>query len=215
MTFLDALLITAAVASLLWVGFYAGRRSMIPRVREAATLFPAVTLVVEPTRELVAAREVITAQAGVIEILGTARVAPVSQFTELPWQHVPSPARMFRVQGVVDRVQDLEAELKDVRAQLAHMDWVRARHWKALKNLRAKVAVMVPAVIADEKADQFTRSLTVAKSAFGRAAELSTALSEIEVARFEATDLDTFNEAVESIYANHSLPITEPIGVVT
>jgi hypothetical protein len=202
------------VPTALFAGGFAGyricRRRMLARI-----VWPSYTQVIAPSAELEAHAQTIEAQAQVIAILTTVQVAPASDWSILPFQVVPSRAEITARTVLADELMLAWDRISALEVEADYWYGLKTKHWNALKRLRGRVRGMVPAEIAEFKADGFTRSLTVAKSAFGRAAELSTALSEIEVARFEATDLGTFNEAVESIYANHSLPITEPIGVLT
>jgi hypothetical protein len=194
--------------TLMAVMFWAGRQSMVPRVRAAATMFEPVTA--HPTVALAQERDLTKALTGVIEVITTTQVVPVSEWSSLPYQQVPSPVQQATLQALVDTAQDQAEHIKELQAALRHVDSVRAKHWRALKRLRGRVALMVDVQELGVTEALRMRSLTVAKSAATRAAELSNALSEIEVARFESTDLDTFNEAVESIYANHQLTGATP-----
>lgn len=170
---------------------------------------PVTVVTVFPETEALALRaEQVRTRDAVIAMLESVQVVPADRFSALPWQTVPSPARTFWVQGLVDEIQDLRVELAQTREQLVHMDWVRARHWTALKRLRAKVALMVPVTELESVEELRARSLTVARTASNRASLYASALTEIEVAAAEALSLDGMTAELEHILNAYQIGVS-------
>jgi hypothetical protein len=144
-----------------------------------------------------------------IAVLTSVEVVPVSPWLALPWQSVPSPARTFWVQGIIDEVQDLRDEVVSLTAQLADSRRLHRRALDIIKTLRRRLRASVPVESLAVVEDLRTRSLSVAKSASTRAAEMSNAISELEVLRFEATTIDEFNAECDLIFDRHCLPVVE------
>lgn len=206
-TTLGFALVPLLVIALLVGGFMAGRQSMLPRVREAASMFEPVTIA--PARELVLARETIKAQTGVIDIITTTQVVPPSPFTTLPaTARIPSRIEVATSSVLAVEVMQLRERVTVLEREADYYYHLKTKHWISLKRLRQKVAAMVPTEVAELKADGFTRSLAVAKSAFGRAADLSTAITELDVARAESQSLEEFNTEFEQILERHQIGVT-------
>lgn len=166
--------------------------------------------IVPPSVELQAALQRIEVLTERVAFLEQVEVVPATPYTALPWQLVPSPARTFWVQGILDDVQDLRAEVQRLEDLVAWKDSLRARYLARWKSAQRRLKAMVPVESFEAVEDLRTRSLTVAKSASSRAAELSTALTELEVARFESLTLDQFNAECDLILDRHQLPVQFP-----
>lgn len=140
-----------------------------------------------------------------IAVLSSVTVQAATPWTVLPWQQVPDPVTTSREQSLMDEVQDLRDDLASMEALMIWKDSLRARYLHSLRNARKRLRESVPVQSLEAVDELRSRSLSVARSAFGRAAELSTALTEIEVARFEALDLSEFNESMAGILDRHPL----------
>lgn len=197
---LAAAILLVGVSSGIVIGLkLAGRRITVVEV--PAPFIP-------PSAQLSAALNMVAARDLRIEVLESVTVVPVSAWSVLPWQVIPDPVVVFREQTLMDEVQNLQHQLLEMAELLAVTERRRAQHWGSLRRLRARMPKLVDvAELAYTEALRM-RSLSVAKTAQSRAAELSTALSEVEVARMEAMTLEEFNESFEAILGNHGIEVS-------
>lgn len=197
---LAAAILLVGVSSGIVIGLkLAGRRITVVEV--PAPFIP-------PSAQLSAALNMVAARDLRIEVLESVTVVPVSAWSVLPWQVIPDPVVVFREQTLMDEVQNLQHQLLEMAELLAVTERRRAQHWGSLRRLRARMPKLVDvAELAYTEALRM-RSLSIAKTAQSRAAELSTALSEVEVARMEAMTLEEFNESFEAILGNHGIEVS-------
>jgi len=163
---------------------------------------------VTPSAQLVAALELVAICEARIAVLESVEVAPASRFLALEPLTVPDPIEAHTVQSLMDELQDTRTELAETKELLAVTERRRSQHWRSLKRLRATVKRMVDVAELGYTEALRMRSLSVAKTAQNRAAELSSALSEVEVARMEAMTLEEFNESFEAILGNHGIEVS-------
>lgn len=183
--------------------FLAGRMS----VRTETMVFAPLPPIATPSTQLELALASLAQTRAWIGVVQSARVVPVSSFTVLESVPVPDPVEGFTVQGLMDENQNLRTELVKVTERFTALyeqaDRRRNLHWNSLKRLRAKVQRMVDVQeLANTEALRI-RSLTVAKTAQSRAADLSQTLTEVEVALAEAQTLDEMQTEFEQILVRH------------
>lgn len=183
--------------------FLAGRMSVRPETMVFAPLPP----IAPPDRQLELALSSLAQARAWMTVVQSVRVVPVSRFTVLESVPVPDPVEGLTMQGLMDENQNLRAELAEVTERFTALyeqaDRRRNLHWNSLKRLRARVQRMVDVQeLANTEALRI-RSLTVAKTAQSRAADLSQTLTEVEVALAEAQTLDEMQTEFEQILVRH------------
>lgn len=206
-TTLGFALVPLILIALIGASFYAGRQSMLPRVREAVTMFPPVTFMVEPSAELAARDAVIAAQTGVIEVITTTQVTAPSPFTVLPAPaQVPSRVEVAVSERLALLVMELRQDLEAVIAERDYFYHLKTKHWAALKKARARIAELQPKTLYY---DDFLRECEL-KTAYHDKAR--TFADRITTAR-EAIASEAMRDEIDSILSGSlsDFPVTRPL----
>lgn len=224
---IEYILLAITVISIIFAGgIGVGFKIAARPVMTAPASMPVIN-VLTPNAQVTAALKMVAVRDEHIRILETIRFDTPSPYTVLPWQAPITSPELHLLQDLADDVQELEAEVTRLIEQLELRDEVirqkehtRKRHWESLKRLRAQLTLMVPLAEFEQQLELRTRSLTVAKSAFTRAAtvtdefttlsdEFVTTLTELEIACAEAQSLDELQSEFDLILKQH-----QPMGVV-